>query len=100
MAAYLNQNFYGNQSYGIKAAARNYFGVTDLSKLTLAQAAILAAIPQSPTEYDLVRNATEQEVEIDGKPVTRLVVPLDARHRAAAQLHPGAHEDAQRPDCR
>ncbi len=42
MAAYLNQNFYGNNSYGVKTAARSYFGVKDLSKLTIAQAAILA----------------------------------------------------------
>jgi membrane peptidoglycan carboxypeptidase len=74
ITAYLNQNFYGNNSYGIKAAARGYFGVTDLNKLTLAQAAILAGIPQSPVSYDLVRNAIEEEV--DGK--TRLVVPPDA----------------------
>ncbi len=33
MEAYLNQNFYGNQSYGIAAAAQSYFGITDLSKL-------------------------------------------------------------------
>ena len=59
MAAYLNQNFYGNQSYGIAAAAESYFGITDLSKLDLAQAAILAAIPQSPSDYDLVQNAVE-----------------------------------------
>jgi membrane peptidoglycan carboxypeptidase len=59
MAAYLNQNFYGNRSYGIKAAAKNYFGIDDLSKLTLAQAAILAGIPQSPTSYDLIKNAEE-----------------------------------------
>ena len=26
MAAYLNQNFYGNQSYGVEAAAKGYFG--------------------------------------------------------------------------
>ena len=26
ITAYLNQNFYGNQTYGIKAAARGYFG--------------------------------------------------------------------------
>ena len=26
ITAYLNQNFYGNQSYGIKAAAKSYFG--------------------------------------------------------------------------
>jgi peptidoglycan glycosyltransferase len=54
--AYLNNNFYGNQSYGVKAAAKGYFG-KELSELTLAQAAILAAIPQAPTRFDLVRNA-------------------------------------------
>ena len=48
IAAYLNQNFYGNNSYGVKAAARSYFGVTDLKKLTLAQAAILAGDPAVP----------------------------------------------------
>ena len=78
MTYYLNQNFYGNQSYGIKAAARSYFGVTDLSKLTLAQAAILAAIPKSPTAYDLTRNAVSEEVTIDGRKTTRLVVPADS----------------------
>ena len=57
--AYLNQNFYGNQAYGVGAAALSYFG-KDISQLDLAQDAILAAIPQSPTEYDLVRNAVEQ----------------------------------------
>ena len=60
MEAYLNQNFYGNQSYGIAAAAESYFGITDLSKLDLAQAAILAGIPQSPSAFDLVQNAVEQ----------------------------------------
>ncbi|HEX9044565.1 MAG TPA: transglycosylase domain-containing protein [Candidatus Limnocylindrales bacterium] len=74
MEAYLNQNFYGNQSYGIKAAAKSYFGVTDLSKLTIAQAAILAAIPKSPTTYDLVANAVKV-TGADGKP--QLVVPSD-----------------------
>jgi membrane peptidoglycan carboxypeptidase len=56
IAAYLNQNFYGNSSYGVAAAAQGYFG-KDLKDLTLAQVAILAGIPQSPTTYDLVRNA-------------------------------------------
>jgi membrane peptidoglycan carboxypeptidase len=56
ITAYLNQNFYGNQSYGVKAAARTYFG-KELKDLTLAQMAILAAIPKSPTQFDLVRNA-------------------------------------------
>ncbi|HJP87462.1 MAG TPA: transglycosylase domain-containing protein [Candidatus Limnocylindrales bacterium] len=56
ITAYLNQNFYGNQSYGVEAAAQGYFG-KDLSELDLAQFAVIAAIPQSPTKYDLMRNA-------------------------------------------
>ncbi len=52
LGTYLNLIFYGNGSYGIKAAAANYFGVTDLSKLTLAQSAFLAGIPQLPSVYD------------------------------------------------
>ena len=44
---YLNTNFYGNLAYGIDAAALVYFGkhATDLD---LAEAAMLAAIPQFP----------------------------------------------------
>jgi membrane peptidoglycan carboxypeptidase len=59
MEAYLNQNFYGNQSYGVKAAAYGYFG-KDLPDLTLAQYAVIAAIPQSPTKFDLMRNAIRE----------------------------------------
>jgi membrane peptidoglycan carboxypeptidase len=74
IAAYLNQNFYGNQSYGIKAAAKSYFGITDLTKLTIAQAAVLAAIPKSPSTYDLAKNAVQMKGS-DGK--TQLIVPSD-----------------------
>ena len=62
IAAYLNQNYYGNQSYGVKAAAKSYFGV-ELDKVTPAQAAILAGLVKSPSNYDLVRNATEECIE-------------------------------------
>ena len=58
ITAYLNQNFYGNRSYGIKAAALTYFGLP-LEKLSLAQVAVLAAIPQSPTRFDLTQNAEQ-----------------------------------------
>ena len=81
ITAYLNQNFYGNQSYGVQAAAKSYFGKT-LAQLTLAQDAILAAIPQSPTKFDLVRNA--QAICLDkvaeGQECTnfKLVVPQDS----------------------
>src|SRR4249919_1517202 len=82
ITAYLNQNFYGNQSYGVKAAAKGYFGKS-LDKLTLAQDAILAAIPQSPTKFDLLRNAEEICLDKDvaeGDECTnfKLVVPQDS----------------------
>jgi membrane peptidoglycan carboxypeptidase len=67
ITAYLNQNFYGDSSYGVKAAARSYFN-KDLKDLTVSEAAILAALPKSPSSFDLVRNAVEQD---DGT----LVVP-------------------------
>jgi 1A family penicillin-binding protein len=54
---YLNQIYYGNQSYGIEAAAESYFGKTAL-KLDLAESAMLAGIPQSPSDYDPIQNRT------------------------------------------
>ncbi|HEX6140958.1 MAG TPA: transglycosylase domain-containing protein [Candidatus Limnocylindria bacterium] len=52
LETYLNLIFYGNGSYGIKAAAANYFGIVDLTQLSLAQAAFLAGLPQLPSVYD------------------------------------------------
>src|SRR5581483_7408695 len=49
---YLNQIYYGNQAYGIKAAAETYFGKSDLSTLTLAESALLAGLPQQPSALD------------------------------------------------
>ncbi len=53
---YLDQVYYGNQSYGIKAAASTYFGLGDLHQLTLGQMALLAGLPQAPSQYDPVQN--------------------------------------------
>jgi len=45
---YLNTAFFGNNAYGIEAAAQSYYH-TDTAKLSLGQAAMLAGIPQNPT---------------------------------------------------
>ena len=44
---YLNTVFYGNLAYGVEAASQVYFG-KHVSELNLAEAAMLAALPQSP----------------------------------------------------
>jgi 1A family penicillin-binding protein len=47
---YLNEVSYGGTAYGIQEAARLYFG-KDVKDLTLAEAALLAGLPKSPTKY-------------------------------------------------
>jgi penicillin-binding protein 1A len=52
---YLNEVFYGRHAYGAQAAAVTYFSKS-AGDLTLAQAALLAGLPQAPTTYDPLRN--------------------------------------------
>jgi penicillin-binding protein 1C len=52
---YLNEAFFGNLAYGVEAASQTYFG-TPAEKLTLAQAAFLAGLPQAPSVYDVYSN--------------------------------------------
>ena len=52
---YLNENYYGNQAYGIEAAAQLYFGKS-AQALNLAEAAMLAGIPQAPVLWDPITN--------------------------------------------
>jgi penicillin-binding protein 1A len=50
---YLNEIWLGYRSYGVGAAAYNYFGKS-ISDLTLAQCAFLAALPKGPDNYQPV----------------------------------------------
>jgi penicillin-binding protein 1A len=52
---YLNEIFLGNHSYGIAAAALNYFNKS-VDELTIAEAAYLAALPKAPNNYNPVRD--------------------------------------------
>ena len=51
LEAYLNQISFGHNWYGVESAARHYFG-KPASRLTLAEAATLAALPKGPAIYD------------------------------------------------
>lgn len=48
---YLNRIFLGESSFGIEAAAKTYFG-TDISQLKPDQIALLAGLPQAPSQYN------------------------------------------------
>lgn len=51
LAGYLNVSPFGPNIYGVEAAARAYFSKS-AKKLTVAEAALLAGLVQSPVEYD------------------------------------------------
>jgi penicillin-binding protein 1A len=51
LEAYLNTINFGHGWYGVETAARHYFG-KGAARLTLAEAALLAALPKSPVYYD------------------------------------------------
>ncbi len=51
LEGYINQINFGHGWYGVESAARHYFG-KPASRLTLAEAATLAALPKSPVGYD------------------------------------------------
>jgi len=51
LEGYLNQISFGHGWYGVESAARHYFGKS-ASRLTLAEAAALAAMPKGPALYD------------------------------------------------
>jgi 1A family penicillin-binding protein len=55
LEAYLNRIYYGNRSYGVEAAAQAYFGKS-ARQLSLAEASLLAGLPQAPTELDPITN--------------------------------------------
>ena len=52
---YLNQIYFGNGAYGIKAAARLYFH-KELEDVSIAEAAMLAGLPKAPSRYSPTKN--------------------------------------------
>ncbi len=51
LTAYLNTVFYGESAYGVEAAAHTFFDRT-ARQLTLPQSALLAGLPQAPSDYN------------------------------------------------
>ena len=54
---YLNEIYLGHGAYGVEAAAQNYFGKR-ASELNLAEASMLAGLPQAPSRYSPLLSPT------------------------------------------
>ena len=96
---YLNQIYLGYGSYGVAAAALNYFN-RSLDDLTIAEAAFLAALPKAPNNYHPVRRRAqavarrdwvvrrmledERISKVDAEEAT--ASPLEVRSRGATEF--------------
>lgn len=58
---YLNTSYFGQGCYGVKVAARTYFG-KELKDLTPAESACIIGITNSPTRYDPFQNPDKNKV--------------------------------------
>ena len=58
---YLNEIFLGNRAYGVAAAAQTYFN-KPLRDLSIAEAAMLAGLPQAPSRYNPFKNPKSARV--------------------------------------
>jgi penicillin-binding protein 2D len=88
LEAYLNQIGFAHGWYGIEAASRHYFGKS-ATKLTLAEAATLAAMPKGPEIYEPVkypdRVRTRRNTVLALMATQKFISPAQAR---AAQSSP------------
>jgi membrane peptidoglycan carboxypeptidase len=95
MEMYLNTVYYGDLNYGVEAAAQNYFNLQPkctrsscapaVSQLDLAQASLLAGLPQSPSYYDPTSNksaALARQKDVLQSMVDLGMITLNQAHQA------------------
>ena len=96
LGMYLSRIYLGSGAYGLEAAAERYFN-KPARLLTVREAAMLAAIPKSPTEYDPVtqpdRSAQRTALVLDAMVETGAIT---AAQRAQALAHPARVATAAR----
>ncbi len=95
---YLNTIFYGEGAYGIEAASVTYFN-KHASELTLAEAATLVGIPNSPSYYDPFVNpdaCVERRNKVLGNMLEMGDITQDEYNEATSEeltLNPGSLQD-------
>ena len=89
LAFYLNSVYLGARSYGVEAAARTYFDKA-AADLDLAEAALLAGLPQRPSDYNPFENPDaalgRRRYVLDQMVAAGMATPEAADRAAAAPL--------------
>ncbi len=91
---YLNTIYYGNSAYGAEAAAKNYFH-KDTGQLDLAQASLLAGLPDNANVYDPFRNwegtKARQHVVLDAMVRNHAITQAEADAAYGEDISPPNH---------
>lgn len=88
MYLYLNQIYLGQGAYGVAAAAETYYR-KKLSELTLAEMALLAGVPTSPSRFNPVVNpkrAKERQLYVLSRMATEGFVSPEDSKKAGADI--------------
>jgi penicillin-binding protein 1A len=86
---YLNQIYLGGGAYGVAAAALQYFDKS-LDELTVPEAALLAALPKAPNDYNPQRHPNVAKARRDwviGQMVQTGVLSPGRRHQGNGRAH-------------
>jgi penicillin-binding protein 1A len=92
---YLNTVYFGQGSYGVKAAAARFFDGAELSKLDLAQSALLAGVIGDPEAYNPFLHpdaaARRRKVVLDRMVSAKYITQAEADVASVAPLPDPAH---------
>ena len=90
LGLYLSRVYFGSGAYGLEAAARRYYGKS-AGKLSLREAASLAGVMKSPTEYDPAdqpeRSAERTRLVLDAMVETGAITPAQRARALAEKPH-------------
>ncbi len=101
LGQYLNQVYFGENAYGVAAAAEEYFGITDVRQLQVEHGALLAASVRQPNSgnprADPETATRRRDAILDGM-ATEGYIPQDAAdHAKSLPLGVIPHQDRVRP---
>jgi len=88
---YLNQVYFGSGAYGVESAARLYFGKT-VNSLNLAECALIAGLPKSPSRYSPLVNVElalkRRNIVLKQMAVTGIITKADLKKALKQPLFP------------
>jgi len=97
LETYLNEIYLGQGAYGVQAAAQAYFN-RPLDQLSLAQAAMLAALPKAPQNYNPFRHPDQARMRrdwvLDRMAEDRVITRAEADAAQAEKLVPAEFHGA------